>query len=741
MKRTSGARELPFGRRIVTAAALTAATCALTVGACAAGTNGAWPADAADSGAATVPSVVDGGPRADGAPTLNSGDGGEEAGAPFVALSVTSYVTKVKNLLTGGSPTAAEIAAVTADPSALGGLVDGWMKDPAYTTLMEQFFGQQFQQNQLNDRDFQGFEDNRFTPEGTFLQTLRVSFAKTVTELIAEGRPFTETATTTRFMLTTAQMVRLAYGDSSMAADTETVGFYGLRNRFYMNDPNWSFSFTEKTAIPFADSVNPASPNYLMFSLPSGVLTEALTPPSYRPSKHSCVGWDPLVYSNASAYGGGNNMLRYLYSYLQGSAVPQISDIRPNEPHVACDAADYANFPPLLTDADYDDWRMVTINAASPSAPQTVFFDLPAIRATSALNLYTPRVGYFTTEAFLAQYLTNLSNQARVTANQTMIIGLGQAFDGTDPITVADAGGIDPVHDSNPQCFACHWNLDPMARFFRSNYTVDFSLQMDPAQTSVPGTFLFDGMTGSGSTLQALGNAIASHANFKTAWTAKLCAWANSAPCLTTDPEVQRVAGVFAASGYLWPKLVHELFTSPLVTYSAPTATAAANGAPVVISRRGHLCGTLSARLHIPDICGLAAYQAPSAAFTVPTTSATLPDDLYNRGQVDPVLVNAPDPFFESTVENTCAAAADRVVDAKSAAGSAPLFDSSTPAVAIAAMVHDFMAVLPPADATPIAVLTTSFNTAQAGGATATVALKSTFTLACMSPYVASLGL
>src|SRR5262249_3367808 len=139
--------------------------------------------------------------------------------------------------------------------------------------------------------------------------------------------------------------------------------------------------------------------------------------------------------------------------------------------------------------------------------------------------------------------------------------------------TVMDAPGLVPDHASNPACFVCHWSLDPMKRFFRSNFTLNYSSQLDPAQIAIAGTFLFDEAVDHGSTMYDLGKQIATHAKFKVAWTRKLCAWANSGECLADDPELLRVADVFEKSNYDWGALVRELFTSPLVTYTTRTTT------------------------------------------------------------------------------------------------------------------------------------------------------------------------
>jgi hypothetical protein len=213
---------------------------------------------------------------------------------------------------------------------------------------------------------------------------------------------------------------------------------------------------------------------------------------------------------------------------------------------------------------------------------------------------------------------------------------------------------------------------------------------------------------------------------------------------LASDPELIRVANVFAASNYNWNSLVHELFTSPLVTYTAGTATTQTNGAPVAIARRAQLCATLSNRLGLPDVCGLKALQAGSCATdcpprgnTVPAIATNLPSDGYSRGAVSALYVNNPDPFYRSSVEQICALLADQVVDVS---GGTSLFSSSDSKTAIAAIAHQLMGLDSSRDTAPIGVLTDHYDAATAAGKTATVALKSTFTLACISPWVVSVG-
>src|SRR4051812_30111219 len=50
--------------------------------------------------------------------------------AGFMPAAPSAYTAKVKNLLTGRPPMDSELQAVTADPQALGGLIDQWMAQP-----------------------------------------------------------------------------------------------------------------------------------------------------------------------------------------------------------------------------------------------------------------------------------------------------------------------------------------------------------------------------------------------------------------------------------------------------------------------------------------------------------------------------------------------------------------------------------------------------------------------------------
>jgi hypothetical protein len=674
---------------------------------------------------------------------------------PFEPSTAPVYVTKVKTILTGLAPTAAEIDAVGANASALSSLVTSWMQLPQYATRMELFFADAFQQSQASQTSFKTvIDDGTFTPNDSLLLNFRQSFAKTMTAIVGAGQPFNMAPTTTSFMMTTAMMEYYAYADASMVTDATESGAGQADFRFYDTDKNWSWSVTSKTNIPLSDSGNPSSPNYLEFYDPTLPMIYQQTDGQTATTATYCAGIDPVVENAGTSFGLGSQLGVWLYSYLRGENFWFFDHNQGQGNATWCQAgggttdSHNVTHPAALTSADYGDWRMVSIEPASSSAPESRFFDIVGLRAASSLNLYENRVGYFTTPSFFSQYPTNISNQARGITNQTMIVGLGRAFDGSDAITVSNAPGLDPAHAANTACFQCHWSLDPMRRYFRSNFTLNFSTQQDPTQTDVPGTFLFDNAVDMGPSMANLGKQIANHPEFPIAWTQKLCAWANSAPCSASDPELLRVAAVFSSSNFNWNTLVHELFTSPLVTYASATASAQASGTPVAIARRTQLCTTLGNRLGLGDVCGLQALQigscstnCPAPGATVPNIAANLPSDGYSRGAVSALYVNDPDPFYRSGTEQICALLADKVVDV--GGGGTSLFSSSTPASvtsSIADMVHNFMGLDSSRDGMPISILTSHYTAATSSGSTPTIALKSTFTLACLSPWVVSIG-
>ena len=166
-----------------------------------------------------------------GGPTYDTG-----TQTPFTPDPPAVYVAKVKNILVGSPPSDAELAQVTADPMALGGLIDGWMQLPQYQQKMMVFFELAFQQTQIDATDFvdlvppQGLGTGRAIP--LLVQNIRESFARTVLELTAEGRPLTDAFTTRQFMMTPALMELYAFLDTRRVDDAAAItDTFAIANR------------------------------------------------------------------------------------------------------------------------------------------------------------------------------------------------------------------------------------------------------------------------------------------------------------------------------------------------------------------------------------------------------------------------------------------------------------------------------------------------------------------------------
>src|SRR5260370_37105640 len=152
-----------------------------------------------------------------------------------------------------------------------------------------------------------------------------------------------------------------------------------------------------------------------------------------------------------------------------------------------------------------EEWERVTGRRPAPGEITTPVFDLQGFRAGHDLVLRTPRVGFFTTPSFLAEWNTNNSNQARVTINQTLIVALGRAISPQNAALPPSIAAVDQAHaPQGSACFACHQSLDPMRQYFRQQYSFFFHDQTLLAQTSLPGSFGFRGVTAAGGTLFAL---------------------------------------------------------------------------------------------------------------------------------------------------------------------------------------------------------------------------------------------
>ena len=662
-----------------------------------------------------------------GGATVGSADGGTDA-MPFVAASPASYVAKVKNVLLGLPPTDQEVMAVAADPTQMKTLVAGWVKQPGYQTKMKRFFELAFQQTQVSAVDFsdQVFPkqvDINATTTPLLVQNAQQSFALTMIELLGKGRPLSDATTTTTVMMTTALKEVYAFLDVWQVDDDGKV-----TDLFKQAHPKQTITVEAALGpIPIADTLDPTSPNYMHWYDPDVATNDMQVA--------GCV-QDPLVYDPPSAV-----TLHYLlYGALDGRKNPTAGGL--NCPPSGGTAA----APQLDATKDFSDWTLVTVRP--PTGPETVtpFYDLPTLRAANTLVLTTPRVGFFSTPAFFANWQTNTSNQMRVTMNQTLIVALGAQVDGSDLTIPPMTPGLDTTHASQAACIACHEELDPLRSIFSATFSWNYHAQQDTAFSAQKGMFAFHGVIAPVKSTGDLGTTLAGHPLFAEAWAQKLCTYVNSSPCLHEDPEFQRVITAFQTGGLMWDTLVVELMSSPLVTNASPTQTAAVDGEVVAVARRDHLCAALNARLGFDDVCGLNAVTRKEAQAAIAQIASGLPSDGYGRGATMPVLPNDPTLFYRAGTENICATVAASVIDVPTAKQTAGVtqWSSTKPDAAIADFVGTVMG-LPPSDpraAPATTILKSHFTDAMmTPGVTASDALKSTFVAACLAPSAVSIGL
>jgi len=483
----------------------------------------------------------------------DAGDAGDddtgEPPAPFDPSDPESYARKVKLLLTGEPVLEAELTAIRNDPDALRGLVDQWTQTEGFHTKMLDFFTVTFHQEQIDKANIvsqiRGDDAvGNFELRDELYENLTESFARTAWSIVEEGRPFTEVATTRRWMMTTAMMSFL------VAADDDPTK--GPEHSFYHNNPPNGMS---------ADSSVAQQVQNRAWYVPNGCAD-----PTYTTNKRYFV--LPALMGHVKVIDCPN---------FEGQAV--------------------------MTNADFSDWRPVDITTINTDADKIAYYDVPSLREAAVLGLEITRTGYFSTPAFLAKWRSNEDNSFRVTTNQAMIVGLGQSFDDEDGTLPLDESGLSDDHASpGTLCYGCHKNIDPMRNFFLKEFNPDFYSALDQ-KADVVASFSFFGETREGEDLTDLGQAIAEHPFFGDAWVQKLCFLANSQECDPSDPEFQRIRDAFVANGFDFRTLVVDLFSSPLITGAERTLTHDTHEFIVSITRRAHLCHTLETRLGMTGLC------------------------------------------------------------------------------------------------------------------------------------------
>ena len=405
----------------------------LGVGGCQAVQTDAGQPNAGDSDAGTAPDP--------GATTpVPSPDPGSDV-HPFQPVAVQSYVRKVKSVLTGLAITDADLVRAQ-DVAGLQGLIDDWMKTPEFQEKMLFFFKNAFQQSTFAVADFDFQLQNRpgafQLPYGiygddafpTLQQNLRESFARTALQLVVDGKPFNQVLTTRTFYMTTAL--------KSLYLQIETP-----RNKtpFFVDEGNPN--------IPITDTLNPASANYLHFSdaAPTTTFNDRFA------TNGTCRGQKIVSTFSGSAL---------LFQVLLG-VIPR-----------ATGCMEHAS-KPYFTPSDVSDWKPVTLRPLASGEKQLQAFDLPAIRAATSLGLKLPRVGFFTTPAFVAAWNTNHSNRHRVTA----ISPPGRAQTGFQlgQRQRAHAAKLERARPGarghGQRCLGCDKSLDPLKQFFAKTYDFD----------------------------------------------------------------------------------------------------------------------------------------------------------------------------------------------------------------------------------------------------------------------------
>jgi hypothetical protein len=671
---------------------------------------------------------------------------------PFDAVPARVYVAKVKNLMLGLPATEEEIAAVTKDPAALRGMVEAWFVRPEAQAKLGNFFNKAFQQTQISQNDFfDQLSVDGLTGLPVFAQA-QESMSRTALKIIAEGKPFTDTVTTRTFMMTPALMAMYLAIDQSQVDDAGKVSVS-------VPMPDGTISTTQAfwlthqadAPIPLTETIDPASPNFMHFavaapfscSLPELDATGHVVLDAMGKAKKVTKTYSQRKYTSVtSAFLGlfGYAPSRYASDPADPNGPPTIvipADVPADQKYLYqynCNGG-VAFTSPNVTPQDVI-WRPVTVRVARAGDKLTPFYDLPALRQANEIVVRTPRVGYFSTPAFFANWTTNNSNQHRNTLNQALIVGLGRSINPVDKgtSTVLDNGKDGQHSDPTSPCYSCHQTMDPMRNVFRQVYTYSYHAQHDPRQVYSTASFDYLDKKSPLASLDDFANALVTHPLYPVAWAQKLCYYANSSGCAEDDPEFLRVAAAFKDANFDFHKLVVELFSSSLVTGQAATKTWGQLGETVSIARQDHFCAALTNRLQL------------AASLCVGITDATtriavtnnIPLDGYLRGAEAPALSTDQTPFYRGATESLCAYAAGLTVDKPKSR-----YESAKKDTAITDFVANIMGIASddPTSAAVTQLLKDHYDAAIAANASPTDALKSTFITACLSPTSVAIGL
>jgi hypothetical protein len=742
------------------------------------------------------------------------GGGGSNVDAGGVTVKPTTFTPalagptcrKIKDLLVGMPCSDDEVNTVTSmGPAGLQQLIIGWetssMYQPMFQGKMVSFFRNLFQQvgftptqdfkNQLLENG--GFD---FGPFGTaavgddvyfkLVQNLQDSFALTAWQMVKEGtEPFSDVLSTQKFVMTTGLLS--LYTQVEMP-DDEPYNFSGGANT--TTKLSWKLDYTDTIALE--DALNPSSANYMTFDdeKPATMGSSFLFGGNggFTTCQGVGTGSATTVQFGGASSGGFSNPTGGYAQLFQ-----RLIGYTPRYPFVASPTCWEHPSKPYMTDNDVSDWRWVTIAPKQSGDSYVQPYDLPTLRNTTTIKLAMPRVGFYTTPAFLALWNTNDSNQHRVTMNQTLLASLGQSFTSDNNLTPLSEVGLASSHTTTSgECYGCHKSLDPMRMFFGNQY--DFNDRNDfvknpfngsqpnprPASPLQAGFTFADvnyqspsqgsDMTNLGPLLLQATDQDSSDADgplplFALSVAQQLCYWANSNACSTSDSNFRDIVSDFVKGNYNFPALVKELLSSALVTGAAATSTypADSNGdetVPVSISRQAHLCAALSNRMGLSDICALQAAVPTSAQTTTNTIAGSVAADAFSRGSQTPVTPAYPDLFYRAASEELCENVAKLVVDVTGGPYTSSSTSCSDGDGLMSQFVEQVMGINPSDTlhdqakmilethcAAAAKVKTTTTGGGFGGGTTTgstsaqTNSVRSTFVLACESPTSLGIGL
>lgn len=663
-------------------------------------------------------------------------------------LQPYSYGAKVKTLLTSLPLEDAELSALEADPAALGGLIDTWLEAPESRAILERFFMTAFQQNGGDNASFNYLMGRGAAGYGTFAaagempksaptdqllnENFGESFARTVADLVAAGKPFNEVLTTEEFQMTTAQMAFLAYLDDEVVADDKT--------RTLRTTPEDFKTFTvvkaESAAPPAAQALDPASANF-------GKFWQAKAADLNIPATGgaNCTFGASEVITTAAPFpankwrtGGGVSGSFWVFSQMLGRSLAL------TKTGVSGCSASAVLGEPMFTRNDFADWRTVKVRKPASGESRTVFYDLKSMRDATELVVSTERLGFATTPGFQSTWMNNEDNAARVTINQILIVALGKTF---NPVAIFSDYQPNPPLDEehvDAECAGCHQSLDPMREFVRGSFT-NFYGEQENTEMKIQADFVFEGMKTQGNGIRGLAGILATHPAFPYAWAQKLCYYANSAAC-PEGPELDRVVGEFVNHNLDFRVLVKELFSSPLVTGRACVENADGMldaGTATSIARRSTFCTELSNRLEVDDICAQHTNNAVASGLQkqVKAAISSLPDDTFSRAVVEPIVIAETSMFSRANQEAAC------TLIGQNTAFFTTAFGEMTVDEATDKMVTKLMG-LPandPRHAEVLKVLRDHVTEAvEVEGKTEAQALQSAFVISCMSPSIAGVG-